>query len=128
MAKFPENKALLTLDPGMVEMVESDIVDKSPQVKWTEIAGLEFAKKTINEIIVWPMQRPDIFTGLRAPPKGLLLFGPPGKKVSFFIKFLLSFYLSSRNWQNFNRKSHSNRIWLNLFFNFSFFYNKQMDW
>jgi SpoVK/Ycf46/Vps4 family AAA+-type ATPase len=45
---------------------------------WDDIAGLEFAKKTINEIIIWPMQRPDIFTGMRAPPRGIMLFGPPG--------------------------------------------------
>jgi len=29
-------------------------------------------------MIVWPMQRPDIFTGMRAPPRAILLFGPPG--------------------------------------------------
>jgi SpoVK/Ycf46/Vps4 family AAA+-type ATPase len=44
-----------------------------------DIAGLEHAKNTIKEVVVWPMLRPDIFTGLRGPPKGLLLFGPPGK-------------------------------------------------
>lgn len=45
---------------------------------WSDIAGLTEAKRSITEIVVWPMQRPDIFTGLRRPPKGLLLFGPPG--------------------------------------------------
>ena len=46
---------------------------------WNDIAGLTDAKRSITEIVVWPMQRPDIFTGLRRPPKGLLLFGPPGQ-------------------------------------------------
>lgn len=47
-------------------------------VTWEDIAGLEFAKKAINEIVVWPLIRPELFKGLRQPPKGLLLFGPPG--------------------------------------------------
>ncbi len=53
-------------------------MDHGPPVAWDDIAGLEFAKATIKEIVVWPMLRPDIFTGLRGPPKGILLFGPPG--------------------------------------------------
>ena len=53
-------------------------MDRSPAVRWNDIAGLQFQKKTIQEMIVWPLQRPDIFRGLRGPPKGVLLFGPPG--------------------------------------------------
>lgn len=64
------------LDPKLIEMITMDMMS-SPGVKWEDIAGLEFAKKTIREIVVWPLLRPDMFTGLRGPPKGLLLFGPP---------------------------------------------------
>ncbi|CEP00553.1 AAA+ ATPase domain-containing protein [Plasmodiophora brassicae] len=76
--EMPENLQGLNLDPKLVEMILSDLMDKSPGVRWEDIAGLEFAKKCVREIVVWPMLRPDIFTGLRGPPKGLLLFGPPG--------------------------------------------------
>ncbi|OQR77357.1 ATPase-like [Tropilaelaps mercedesae] len=49
-----------------------------PQISWDDIAGLKFAKQTVIEMVVWPLLRPDIFKGVREPPKGLLLFGPPG--------------------------------------------------
>lgn len=54
----------------MVEMIENEIMYTGSPVTWDDIAGLEFAKKTIKEIVVWPMLRPDIFTGLRGPPRG----------------------------------------------------------
>ena len=73
-----EDERYKNLDPRMVELIEGEIMEKQPNVTWDDIAGLEFAKKTINEIIIWPMLRPDIFTGMRAPPRGIMLFGPPG--------------------------------------------------
>ena len=70
---------LAHLNPQIVEKIEGDILHKEHnKVKFADIAGLEFAKKNVQELIVWPICRPDIFTGLRALPKGLLLFGPPG--------------------------------------------------
>jgi len=55
-----------------------------------DIAGLEHAKESIKEMVVWPMLRPDIFTGLRGPPKGLLLFGPPGTGKTLIGKCIAS--------------------------------------
>jgi len=66
------------VDQKMVELIKNEIMDCGQRVEWDDIAGLEFAKETVKEIVVYPMLRPDIFTGLRGPPKGLLLFGPPG--------------------------------------------------
>lgn len=72
------DERLKNIEPKIIELIMSEIMDHGPPVAWDDIAGLEFAKTTIKEIVVWPMLRPDIFTGLRGPPKGILLFGPPG--------------------------------------------------
>ncbi|CAH2283712.1 fidgetin 1 [Pelobates cultripes] len=74
----PSDERLKNIEPKMIELIMSEIMDHGPPLCWDDIAGLEFAKNTIKEIVVWPMLRPDIFTGLRGPPKGILLFGPPG--------------------------------------------------
>ncbi|XP_040444099.1 fidgetin-like protein 1 [Falco naumanni] len=75
---LPVDERLKNIEPKMVELIMHEIMDHGPPVSWDDIAGVEFAKATIKEIVVWPMLRPDIFTGLRGPPKGILLFGPPG--------------------------------------------------
>jgi len=62
-------------DPLLIERIEQEIIDRGDPVTFDDIAGLAFAKQTILELICWPMSRPDIFTGLRALPRGLLLFG-----------------------------------------------------
>uniref|UniRef100_M4BIB3 microtubule-severing ATPase n=1 Tax=Hyaloperonospora arabidopsidis (strain Emoy2) TaxID=559515 RepID=M4BIB3_HYAAE len=55
-----------------------EVLDHSPGVRWSDIAGLSVAKQILQEAVILPTLRPDLFTGLRAPPRGVLLFGPPG--------------------------------------------------
>ncbi|XP_046850421.1 fidgetin-like protein 1 [Xenia sp. Carnegie-2017] len=86
----PIDDRLKGIDPKMIELINNEIMDHGPPVDWDDIAGLEFAKTVIKEIVVWPMLRPDIFKGLRGPPKGLLLFGPPGTGKTLIGKCIAS--------------------------------------
>ncbi|KAK0589058.1 hypothetical protein LWI29_009112 [Acer saccharum] len=74
--ELPEK--LRNLEPHLIEHVSNEIMDRDPNVRWDDIAGLEHAKKCVMEMVIWPLLRPDIFRGCRSPGKGLLLFGPPG--------------------------------------------------
>jgi fidgetin-like protein 1 len=64
-----------------VKKIENEILESGETITFNEIAGLEDAKQTVYESVCWPMQRPDIYTGLRKAPTGVLLYGPPGKSV-----------------------------------------------
>ena len=68
------------------ERVLSEIIDTAPGVKFTDVVGLDSAKQILREIIIIPNLRPDLFTGLRSPPRGLLLFGPPGTGKTMIAK------------------------------------------
>jgi hypothetical protein len=69
--ELPES--ITQLDPAIVERVCQEIIEpKGSGVEWDSIAGLEHAKATVQEVVVWPMLNPGLFTGSRAPPKGEL--------------------------------------------------------
>lgn len=74
------------VDPAIAKTLEDSILDADPNVKWDDIKGLAEVKKVLNETIVLPTMRPDIFSGLYAPSKGILLYGPPGTGKTLLAK------------------------------------------
>jgi len=50
-----------------------------PEVRWTDIGDLEEVKQELRETVEWPLKYPKAFKRLNIkPPRGILLFGPPG--------------------------------------------------
>ncbi|KAI5307572.1 hypothetical protein KEM55_007947, partial [Ascosphaera atra] len=77
-----KEEVLKHLPPGIDEaaatLIFNDIVVQGDEVQWDDVSGLETAKAALKEAVVYPFLRPDLFSGLREPARGMLLFGPPG--------------------------------------------------
>jgi transitional endoplasmic reticulum ATPase len=72
---FDFTGALREVQPSAVREVFVEI----PNVKWADIGGLENEKQDLIEVVEWPLKRPEAFTRIGiAPPRGVLIFGPPG--------------------------------------------------
>jgi transitional endoplasmic reticulum ATPase len=68
---------------GALKMVQPsamrEVMIEIPTVKWDDIGGLEEIKAELKESVEWPIKYPNSFRNIGIkPPKGILLYGPPG--------------------------------------------------
>ncbi|KAI9295988.1 AAA-domain-containing protein [Neoconidiobolus thromboides FSU 785] len=66
--------------------LSSAIITVKPNVKWSDVAGLENAKESLKEAVILPIRFPHLFNEKRSPWKGILLYGPPGTGKSYLAK------------------------------------------
>ncbi|MBD3406768.1 MAG: AAA family ATPase [Candidatus Lokiarchaeota archaeon] len=61
------------------DMIADTIITERPNIKMSEIAGLDEAKQAIQDAIIAPAKHPELFKGKsRQPWRGILFYGPAG--------------------------------------------------
>ncbi|MFH1789195.1 MAG: CDC48 family AAA ATPase [Candidatus Altiarchaeota archaeon] len=69
------SEALKVVEPSALREVLVEV----PDVKWADIGGLAEVKKNLQEMVEWPIKNPEAYKRVGiTPPKGVLLYGPPG--------------------------------------------------
>ncbi len=64
-----------------------EVYIETPDIRWTDIGGLEGVKKELQEAVEWPLKYPDLYSAIGyCMPKGILLFGPSGTGKTLLAK------------------------------------------
>ncbi|MGW4241827.1 AAA family ATPase [Nocardia sp. NPDC004722] len=79
---------------GALEVIRP--LSRSGSAEWTigntsldDVGGMGETKQALTEAVLWPLQHPDSFARLGIePPRGVLLYGPPGCGKTFLVRAL----------------------------------------
>ncbi|KZO91609.1 AAA-domain-containing protein [Calocera viscosa TUFC12733] len=75
--------------PGIRPSAMREVFIETPSVRWSDVGGQQLVKEKLKECVEWPLLHPETFERLGvAPPKGVLLYGPPGCSKTLTAKAL----------------------------------------
>ncbi|GAA1199432.1 AAA family ATPase [Prauserella alba] len=71
-----------------ISMSESDTL-ATGGLTLDDVGGMDDIKQSLTEAVLWPLRYPDSFARLGvAPPRGVMLYGPPGNGKTFLVRAL----------------------------------------
>ena len=88
-AKKAKPKPASKVPKDILSQLEETIVNKNKSnVGLDDIKGQSDIKQAVQENIILPLKNPKLFTGIRAPSRAILLYGPPGNGKTLLAKAL----------------------------------------
>jgi transitional endoplasmic reticulum ATPase len=76
-------EAMKEIEPSAIREVFVEV----PDVKWSDVGGLENIKQELKEAVEWPLKYPDVFKRAgTTPSKGILMYGKPGTGKTLLAK------------------------------------------
>jgi len=78
-------RALKVTKPSAMREIQVEV----PNVSWRDIGGMEELKLKLKQAVEWPIKHAGMFAKMGvSPPKGVLMYGPPGCSKTMIAKAL----------------------------------------